>query len=73
MAWLAQSAGIASVDITVVSFFNILIGSNWLFIVIAKDITNDLTAFNGSVKLLSHAELMERFLDILQVYLEAKQ
>lgn len=73
VAWLAQCVGIGTVDIAVVSFFNIIIGSNWLFIVMAKDITNDAATFNSSMQLVSHARLMQQFLDVVKIYLDAKQ
>lgn len=62
---------------TAMSFFSIIYGSNWIFIVIAEDITNDVTAFNDSTakvpKDSDRAELMEHFCNIVQCYLDAKQ
>lgn len=63
-----------------VGSFNIFFGSCWLFIVIAKDLTNDLAGFNNinsSVETQTdsndHLKLMKRFYEIIQQYSDAKQ
>lgn len=57
-------------------FYNIVLGSCWLFIVIVEDITNDMAAFNHTVNAptdCDRSELMGRFYDIMQSYSEVKQ
>lgn len=77
LAWVAQSAGLASIMITVTLIIGIIFGSCWLFVAIAEDITNDMTAFNRIVETLKYkndcAELIDRFCDVIQIYTEAKQ
>lgn len=80
VAWLGQFAGSVACLITVVLCFDIVFGSSWLFIVIAEDITNDVTAFNSIVKLLKHkakisnrTRLMRQLIDVIRVYTDAKQ
>lgn len=52
-----------------------LVGSCWLFIAIAKDITNDLAglSFNRRSNNTRHRLAREHFCDIVQVYAELKQ
>lgn len=61
----------------VIPFFNIIFGSSWLFYVITEDITNDVAAFNATLKAKNDpgdpAELIERFLNVIQCYAEVKQ
>lgn len=66
--------------ITNVSFFGIVFGSNWLFIVIADDLTNDLVAFNKAVSIQNDSDddgsdtlTMGRFCVVIQNYMDAKQ
>lgn len=77
LAWIAQGAGLASIMITVTLIIGIIFGSCWLFIAIAEDITNDMTAFNRTVETSKYknyrAEMIERFCDVIQNYTEAKQ
>lgn len=77
VVWIAQCAGIASIVVISVGFYGFVLGSCWLFIVIAKDITKDVTAFNNAVRTLKnnrdHAKLMETLRDIIQIYSNVKQ
>lgn len=80
MAWIGVCAGLAAVIKISIAFFGIIFGSCWLFVVIAKDITNDVAAFNNTVETLkiehidrNRAELLKSFCDIMQNYLDAKQ
>lgn len=75
VAWLGQCTGIGSVVITVASLFGIVFGSNWLFIVMADDVTNDLVAFNNTVSIQNDSDtrMMEQFCVIIQNYMDAKQ
>lgn len=79
MAWSGEFAGFEAGVIIAVPCFNIIFGSSWLFIIIAGDITNDVAAFNNSVKILVKAklnervQLMKRFCDITRNYSDTKQ
>lgn len=74
VAWLAQFAGSISITITAIAFFNIVLGSCWLFIVFSKDITNDVAAFNVKIsKADDQAKLMEQFCNLIQIYSDAKR
>lgn len=80
VAWLTQCVEGASIVATDILFLGIVFGSSWLFIVIAEDITYDVIAFNNLVTTLKtedndsdHAELIKRFCDIIQQYMDAKQ
>lgn len=77
VAWLAQLAGIACIFIVAITFFGIIFGSSWLFIVIAKDISNDMAAFNQTVekplKGNDRKDAIKRFSDIVQKYSDAKE
>lgn len=77
MVWLAQCAGVSAVLIISLAVFNIIFGSIWLFIVIAEDLTSDMTAFKNSIVKIDKNhdldELMGRFRDIIQNYTDAKQ
>lgn len=81
MAWLAQCVGLAGIFANAVILFGIIFGSNWLFIVIAEEITEDLTAFNENtvqtlkdkINAIDRVKLMERFLDIIKIHSDAKQ
>lgn len=76
MAWIGQCAGVGTIITIPITFFNTVFGSKWLFMVIAEDITSDLTAFNNDVDKMhtnSHrTESMERFHAIIQLYTDAK-
>lgn len=76
MAWLAQCAGGLTAGSSFIQFPNLFLGSGWLFIFIAEDITQDLTVFNNMVKTTkskNHAELIKYFCDMVQIYLYAKE
>lgn len=80
MKWLAECIGSSALTVTAIPSFNIAVGSCWLFMVIADDITNDMVEFNNAVKLLKvkckfsdRVELMERFRENIQNYSDAKQ
>lgn len=75
MAWLAQFAGLACIFIVAMTFHGMIFGSSWLFIVIAKDISNDMAAFNQTVETPNDndVQLQKRFCDIVQLYSNAKQ
>lgn len=77
MAWLGQCAGVATIIIAVIPFFNIIFASSWLFIKIAEDLTNDVVAFNKDTveKLKSNyrSKLIKQFLILIEHYSDAKQ
>lgn len=76
MAWIGQNVGTTAATMTATSFFHIVFGSSWLFIVFAEDIANDAAAFNKKnikkSKASDLAELMERFCAIVRCYSEVK-
>lgn len=75
IAWFLQFAGdCASFSITLI-ILNFMIGSCWLFIFFATDITNDLAAYNSEDEManVNHVEKLKRFCDIIQLYADAKQ
>lgn len=76
VAWIGQCAGVGTIITIPITFFNTVFGSKWLFMVIAEDITSDLTAFNNDVdkmQTISHrAESIQRFCTIIQLYTDAK-
>lgn len=76
VAWSAQFAGITANVISSAPFFNIVLGSCWLFTVMIRDITNDVAAFNDIVQAPNRShrmELTECFCDCIQNYSDAKQ
>lgn len=64
VAWFGEYAGFVAVLMTATPCFNVILGSSWLFIVVAYDITNDVAAFNRSVKILKHGINIESFIFI---------
>lgn len=74
-AWISECAGSATIAFSITQFLNLFMGSCWLFIHIADDITKDLVAFNIDVRAAkqNHAESMERFRYMVQIYSDAKQ
>lgn len=77
LAWLAQCATAPTLGSIYIQFPNLLIGSCWLFIFIAEDVTQDVTAFNVIVKATTanknRVELTKRFSAMVQIYLDANQ
>lgn len=76
MSWLIEFTGTIIVGMIAIPCFNMIVGSCWLLIVIAKDITNDVTLFNNIVKKLEkcvRAETTESFFDIIQNYSDTKE
>lgn len=80
VAWVTQCVEGASIVTTDVLFLGIVFGSSWLFIVIAKDITNYLDVFNNAVATLKEAttdsdrtELVKHFCENIRNYADAKQ
>lgn len=75
VASLSQLAGILCLSCLYSHFFNCIFGSVWLFICIAKDVKMDLIAFNVAVKTsdVDEAELTKRFLNVTQIYSDAKE
>ena len=76
LVWFAESVESSAVMTTGTAMFGFIYGSSWLFICMAKDITNDMAEFNDIVKTqenVDRAELMERFCKIIQLYSDAKQ
>lgn len=76
VAWLAQCAGITPVASIFGQFFNLLIGSCWLLISIAEDITQDVIAFNIAAKTTTNqhrTELRKRFCRMVQIHSDANQ
>lgn len=75
MAALLQCAGCVCVLALLMQFFNLLIGSCWLFVCIARDITKDWAKFNAAVRSTggNDAKLTKRFCRLVQVYSDAKQ
>lgn len=80
LAWLSQSTGVAAVTLAVIPFYCILFGSCWLFIVIARDITADVAAFNKVIKTRRDSAGADRlmasihgFCDIVRNYSDVKE
>lgn len=76
VAVLAQWVGTTAVARIFIQFSNLFIGSCWLFIVIAEDITQEVAAFNILVKTSSdenRAEITKCFCDTVRIYSDAKQ
>lgn len=76
---MAQCAAGVSVGVAIGQFSNLVLGSCWLFIVSAEDITQDVIKFNKVTKASRaklneiHAELTKRFGNLVQAYSDAKQ
>lgn len=77
MAWIGQCAGATGATKCSMSFFNIVFGSSWLFIVIAEDLRNDAASLNNKtikkIKASDHAKFMEHFCEIIRCYSDLKQ
>lgn len=74
VAWLSEFAGIWAIGGTVGTFFNLILGSCWVFIVMAEDIRKDLTTFNTDVEANSkRAHQLTCFCHLIQLYSDAKQ
>lgn len=76
MAWLIQCIGAMPATINTVHFLNVIFGPGWLFICIAEDITQHVTAFNINVQSTSdkyRTKLPKSFCDLVQIYSDAKQ
>lgn len=76
VAYLSDCVGCVSLASAFIQFLNLLIGSCWLFIYIADDITSDLAAFNADIETTEHnraVELLTRLCDIIRIYSDAKQ
>lgn len=76
LAWLYQSVGILPIVCFVIQFVNFFIGSSWLFINMAEDITQDVVAFNSIDEPITdenRTEKTRQFGDMVQGYSDAKQ
>lgn len=75
VAYPAQCVGNIYIAYIYVDFLNLYFGSCWLFYFIAKDIVKDLVAFNTVMEQSkkTHAVLMERFCNMVQVFMNAKR
>lgn len=75
MAWFAELIGAIPPSIIDVLFTNLVFGSCWLFICIAKDITQDVIEFNEIVTTTkeNRTELTKQFCDLVQIYSNAKE
>lgn len=75
VAFFCQCFGVLTATLIILQFLNLVFGSCWLFIHIAKDITRDLVAFNDDIESpnQNRVELTTRFNDLVQIYTDAKQ
>lgn len=75
MAYLVQCLGNIALATVHIQFLNLVLGSFWLFVVIAEDIANDLAEFNLIVRICdrNRTELMKRFCGIVKIYADAQQ
>lgn len=76
VAWLAQHVSVLSMGFVNIQFPNLVIGSCWFFMFVAKDIADDVSAFNLVVKIRSNenrTKLTKRFFDIVRIHLDAKR
>lgn len=69
-----QSIPVNAAYLTAIIFFDIFLGSCWLFVVMIEDIGMDLIAFNNDVKANANRDEWKKyFCDILKHYLDLKQ
>lgn len=80
VAWVVQGAEFAAAGTIGIPCYNIIFGSNWLFIAMVEDITNDIVEFNNRVKILKannevsdRAKLKKSFCNVIQNYSDVKQ
>lgn len=75
IAFLSQAAGSLTILVAYIQLVNLIVGSCWIFIVIAGDITKDATAFNKEAHTSNgnRIEMVKRFRDLVQTYSDAKQ
>lgn len=74
VAWFFQSAGIAAAATTTIVFYNFTFGSCWLFMVMAEEMTKELSALNTGVQANGNrAEWMACLCDLIQLHSDAKE
>lgn len=75
VAFISQFAGATFLVSVFTQFLYFFIGSLWLFVIIATDITKDAIAFNIEVKTpdVNPVKLTKRFSDMVQIYSNAKE
>lgn len=74
-ASLSQAVGVMSIGCVYIQLFNLYFGSCMVFTQIAEDIRKDLTAFNATAQTSkgNRLDLMQQFIDLVQLYSDAKQ
>lgn len=75
VAFLAQCEGCIALATVYLHFVNLIFGSCWLFIIMAKDITKDIAAFNVAAKATNgnRMEISKRFCDMIQIHSDVKK
>lgn len=75
VTWFSQALGCTVAALVAIPYFCFFVGSCWLFIFIAEDITKDLVDFNSSAKnpKTNRMKLLKQFNDVIQLYSDGKE
>lgn len=74
MGWLIELQGLTMMASTGTVFLNLVLGSCWLFMLMAEDITNDSANFNRDLNgNENRADWMKNMRNLVQLHSDAKQ